>query len=109
MEYASFDDFKKLDLRIALVEAAERVEGTAKLLKLSLRLGEEKRQIVAGIGDQYAPESLPGKRIIMVYNLQPRNVKGIESQGMMLAGMDKDGRLALVVPDREISDGTQVQ
>ena len=105
----SYDDFKKLDLRVALIEAAERVEGTAKLVKLSLRIGAEKRQIVAGIADQYAPDALVGKKLVMVYNLQPRTVKGIESQGMLLAAVEAGGKLALIAPDREISDGAQVQ
>lgn len=105
----SYDDFKKLDLRVALIEKAERVEGTAKLVKLSLKVGAEARQIVAGIADQYAPESLQGRKIVVVYNLQPRTVRGIESQGMLLAAVEQGGKLALVAPDREIADGTQVQ
>ena len=85
------------------------MEGTAKLVKLSLRIGAEKRQIVAGIADQYAPDALVGKKLVMVYNLQPRTVKGIESQGMLLAAVEAGGKLALIAPDREISDGAQVQ
>ncbi len=105
----SYEDFKKLDLRVALIEAAERVEGTAKLVKLSLRVGTEKRQIVAGIADQYAPDALAGKKLIMVYNLQPRMVKGIESQGMLLAAVEPGGKLAFITPERDIADGAQVQ
>lgn len=105
----AYDDFKKLDLRVALIESAERVEGTAKLVKLSLRVGTEKRQIVAGIADQYAPEELVGKKLVMVYNLQPRTVKGIESQGMLLAAVEVGGKLSLISPERDIADGARVE
>ena len=106
---ASFEDFKKLDMRVALVEKAEKVKGTDKLLRLSLRLGAEKRQIVAGIADQYTADSVKGKKIVVVYNLAPRTVKGVESQGMLLAALETDGRLALLVPDREVADGARVE
>lgn len=105
----SIDEFKKIDLRVALVEDAERVQGTTKLMVLSLRVGGEKRKIVSGIADQYAPEEMKGKRIILFSNLQPRAVRGIESQGMLLAAVEQGGRLALLTTDREISDGTRVE
>ena len=104
----SFEEFKRLDLRVALVEKAELVAGTDKLVRLSLRLGAERRQIVAGVADQYTPDELEGKRIVVVRNLQPRTVRGVESQGMLLAAVEKSGKLALVTPDREGVDGSRV-
>jgi len=105
----TYEDFKKLDLRVALVEKAEKVEGTDKLLKLSLKLGAEKRQIVAGIADQYSAESMQGKKIVVVYNLQPRTVRGVESQGMLLVASETNGKIGLLAPDRDVADGARVE
>jgi len=105
----TYDEFRKVDLRVALVEDAELVPGTSKLLKLVLRVGNEKRQIVAGIADQYSAEQIKGKKIVLVANLEPRTVRGVESQGMLLAAVEPGGKLALLVPERDIGDGTQVQ
>lgn len=102
-----FEDFKKLDLRVAKIVEAERVEGTDKLLKLQLDMGDGKRQIVSGIAEFYKPEDLVGKEIVVVANLEPRTFKGVESQGMLLAA-EGEGKLALLVPDKEISPGTEV-
>lgn len=127
----TFDEFKKAELRVATIEAAERVEGSEKLIKLQLDLGvissvpavqtpaedeeqipapepvREKRQIVAGIGKRYAPEELVGRQIVIVANLAPRALMGIESHGMLLAASDGEG-LALVAPDRDVLPGAQV-
>ena len=81
----TFDDFQKVDLRVAEVLAAEKVAGTDKLLKLRISLGDEERQIVAGIAQHYAPEQLVGRRIVVVANLRPVKIRGEESQGMLLA------------------------
>ncbi len=103
----SFDDFRKIDLRVARVAAAERVPKADKLLKLTTQVGEETRVIVAGVAEHYAPEELVGKRIAIVANLAPRKIFGIESQGMLLAG--KDGEALVVAEfDREIADGAEV-
>ncbi|MDE0020850.1 MAG: methionine--tRNA ligase [Candidatus Poribacteria bacterium] len=103
----SFDDFRKIDLRVARVVEAERAPKADKLLKLTTQVGSETRVIVAGIAEHYAPEELIGKRIVIVANLAPRTIFGIESQGMLLAG--KDGE-ALVIAEfeREIADGAEV-
>jgi methionyl-tRNA synthetase len=105
----TFNDFKKVDLRVALVEAAAPVPDTSKLLLLTLKVGEEKRSVVSGIAEFYKPEELVGKKVILVYNLAPRAIRGVESQGMVLAAPGKDGRLALLAPDKDISDGVQIQ
>ncbi len=103
----SFEDFKKLDLRVAKILAAERVPETEKLLTLKLDLGGEERQIVSGIAGEYAPEDLIGREIIVVVNLEPRNFKGIESQGMLLAS-ESDGKISLLQPDKDVSPGSPV-
>lgn len=112
----SFNDFKKAELRVAKVLAAERVEGSEKLLKLRVDLGTDPsadsgradRQIVAGIGKQYAPEDLVGKQIIIVANLDPRPLMGLESQGMLLAADSADGPVVLV-PDSEVFPGALIK
>ncbi|MBX6350209.1 MAG: methionine--tRNA ligase [Clostridia bacterium] len=106
--HVSYDDFARLDLRVGLVLAAEAVAGSEKLLRLRVKVGEEIRQIVAGIREQYRPEELPGRRVVVVANLAPRRIFGIESQGMLLAA-EGGGRLALVVPERDVDDGSRVK
>lgn len=101
----TFDDFKKVDLRVAKIVAAERVAKSEKLLKLQVEIGTEQRQIVAGIAQHYAPEALIGKSIIVVYNLAPAKLMGQESQGMLLAASDASGKLAFVTPSGDIATG----
>ncbi|MFH1852523.1 MAG: methionine--tRNA ligase [Candidatus Neomarinimicrobiota bacterium] len=95
----TIDDFAKVQLKTAEVIAAEKVEGADRLLKLQIKIGEEQRQIVAGIARHYAPEALIGKIIVVVYNLQPVKLRGIESQGMLLAAK-KGQELSLIVLDK---------
>ncbi len=117
----SFDDFKKVDLRVARVLAAERVEGSEKLLKLTLDAGDKDaadlpavRQIIAGVGKQYEPEALVGCEIVIVANLEPRKLMGLESNGMLLAAhglpaqAGKGGAPVLLMPDREVPPGSGV-
>lgn len=110
MEIINIDQFKALDLRVALVTAAERVEGTDRLLKLSLDLGTEQRTIVSGIAEFRAPEDLVGRSIVIVANLQPSKIRGVESQGMLLAagGRAEGEPFALLTPDITIPPGTAV-
>lgn len=84
----TYDQFRQTELRVARVESAERVEGSEKLLKLRVSVGQEERQIIAGIGKAYEPEALIGKNIVIVANLEPRKLMGLESQGMLLAASD---------------------
>jgi len=100
--------FMEVDLRVALVTAAERIEGADKLLKLQVDLGTERRQIVAGIALAYAPEELVGRRIVVVANLKPARLRGVESQGMLLAA-DLDGKPIVAGFDREVPPGTRVR
>ncbi|MGI6667973.1 MAG: methionine--tRNA ligase [Acetivibrionales bacterium] len=103
----TIDDFARLDLRVAKVLEAEKVEGSEKLLKLSLEVGSEKRQVVAGIAKHYQPESLIGKLVVIVANLKPARLKGIESQGMILAAADGD-KLAVLTVDGPVGSGSKV-
>ena len=108
MEQITFDEFKRMDLRVGEIFEAERVEGTQKLLKLEVDIGSEKRQMIAGIDDVYPPETLIGKKIIVVANLQPATIRGIESQGMLLAA-DLDGRPVIPFLKEDVPAGTTVR
>ncbi|HPU42172.1 MAG TPA: methionine--tRNA ligase [Acetivibrio clariflavus] len=107
-EYITIEDFAKIDLRVAKVLEAEKVEGADKLLKLKLEVGEEIRQVVSGIAKHYSPDELVGKYVILVANLKPAKLKGIESQGMILAAAD-DKELVLATLDKAIDSGTKVR
>jgi len=104
----NFDDFQKVDLRVAKVITAEKIEGSEKLLKLQVDLGDEKRQIIAGVAQFYKPEDLTGKEIVIVANLEPRTVFGLESKGMLLAA-DNSGRPVLLILDKEVPPGTKIR
>ena len=103
-----FDDFAKLDLKVATILAAEKVEKADKLLKLEVDLGHEKRTIVSGIALHFKPEDIIGKQVVIVANLTPRKMKGIESQGMILMAEDKAGQLHFINPDKIIDAGSNV-
>jgi len=107
MEQISFDEFAKVDLRVGRVIEAEKVEGTDKLVLLKVDLGDEKRQLVAGIAPHYKAEEMVGRNIIVVANLAPRKIRGILSEGMLLAAVD-DGNLRLLTTDGDIAPGTKV-
>jgi methionyl-tRNA synthetase len=104
----SYKDFQRMDLRVAEVLRAQRVEGADKLLQLQVDLGDETRTIVAGIAQQYTPEELVGRRIVVVANLEPANIRGIESKGMLLAA-GEEVPLALLTLDRDAPPGTIVR
>ena len=103
----SFEDFQKIDLRVAKIIEAENVEGSEKLLKLKIDLGSEIRQIVAGIAKFYQLEDLIGKEIIVVANLEPKVLRGLESQGMLLAA-ETEGTISLLIPDQEVLPGAKI-
>jgi len=108
MDIVTFEEFKKMDLRVAKILKAERVPGTTKLLKMEADIGGEKRQMVAGVADTYAPEDLVGKECIVIVNLKPAVIRGIESQAMLLAAVIDD---KAVIPffDRELPPGAKVR
>ena len=104
----SFEDFEKMDIRTATVLEAERVPKTDKLLKLTIDTGIDKRVIVSGIAEYYAPEDMVGKQICILANLKPRVIKGIESKGMILMARQGDGKMRFVTPQEKLSDGSQI-
>jgi len=108
MEQITFDEFKRMDLRVGQILEAEKVEGTQKLVKLEVDIGMERRQMVAGVAEVYAPETLVGKRIIVVANLKPATIRGIESQGMLLAA-DLEGKPIIPFFGEDVPAGTKVR
>ena len=108
MEQITFDEFKRMNLRVGQITKAERVEGTQKLVKLEVDIGTEKRQIVAGVAEAYPPETLIGKRIIVVANLKPARIRGVESQGMLLAA-DVGDRPIIPFFEEDVPAGTKVR
>lgn len=105
----TIDDFAKVKLRLAKVLEADKVQGADRLLKLQIDLGDEKRQIVAGIAQHYTPEELVGKTIVVVANLQPAKLRGEVSQGMLLAASDDSGRLSLLTVETDLPPGSVVR
>ena len=103
-ENISFDDFSAMDLRTGTVLEAEKIKKTKKLLKLTVDLGFEKRTIVSGIAESYIPEEMIGKKVTVLANLAARNIKGVESQGMLLMTQNKDGKLIIIGPEDQTMD-----
>jgi methionyl-tRNA synthetase len=104
----TYDDFAKLDLRIAQIITAEKVEKADKLLKLTLSVGAEERTVVSGIAQHFMPEAIVGKQVLFLANLAPRKMRGIESQGMILMAEDADGKLVFVSPAEAVQTGSSV-
>lgn len=104
----SYDDFAKLDLRVGTIIEAEKVEKADKLLKLTVDLGDEKRTVVSGIAKSYKAEDIVGQQVTLLTNLEPRKIRGIESQGMILMGENEDGKLSFIAPDKKIAEGSEV-
>lgn len=106
----TIDEFRAMDLRIAKILRAEKVEGSEKLTKLEVGMGAETRQIVAGIGKAYEPAQIVGREVVIVANLEPRKFsigqEVLESQGMLLAARDENGNPVILVPEREVAPGT---
>jgi len=104
----TFDDFKKLEIKIGTVLSAEKVAGADKLVKLEIDLGTEKRQLVAGMAEFFEPSHFIGKALPVLTNLEPRKLRGIESQGMVLA-VEVEGRPVLLVPEDEVPPGSIIR
>jgi len=108
--YITIDDFAKIELKTAKIITAERIEGATKLLRLSVDCGEEEeRQILAGIAENHDPAAIVGKTVVIVANLQPRKMRGYESQGMLLAATDADGHAILLHPEAPVTPGAKVR
>ena len=107
-EACTFDDFQKMDIRVSTILAAEKVAKTKKLLKLTVDTGIDQRTIVSGIAEHFSPEELIGQQVLVLVNLQPRELKGILSQGMILMAEDATGKLRLVQPSEAVKAGSMV-
>jgi methionyl-tRNA synthetase len=106
----TLEDFKKIELKVAQILSAEKIPKTDRLLKVTIALGEEERTLVAGLGSHYTPEDLIDLKVIVVTNLQPATIKGIESNGMMLGvGCSNHNDIALLTINREAPNGTRVE
>jgi methionyl-tRNA synthetase len=103
----TIEDFRRVQLKVARILSAVPIKGADKLLQLEVDLGSEKRTLVAGIAQHYQPEDLPGKSVVIVANLQPSKIRGVESQGMLLAASD-DGKLILLTPESETKPGSKI-
>lgn len=104
----SFGDFQKVEMKVGKVLSAEKVEGTDKLVKIEIDIGET-RTMVAGIMPDYSPEDIVGKQIVVVTNLEPRTIKGTESNAMLLAAVEEGDKVTLIVPDKEVKPGTAIE
>ena len=108
MDEATLEDFQKLDLRTATIVSAEDHPNASKLYVLKVDLGDGIRQLVAGIKNSYTKEELINKKIVMIANLKPAVLRGVESNGMLLAA-DDNGNIAVLTPDKEVSNGTKIR
>jgi len=111
----TIDEFRQVDLRVAKVLTAERIEGSEKLVRLQVDLGDPStssglggRQVVAGIGKTYEPAELVGREIVVVANLEPRVMMGVESQGMLLAASDANGTPVILTVERDVEPGAKI-
>ncbi|MES1181223.1 MAG: methionine--tRNA ligase subunit beta, partial [Flavobacterium sp.] len=104
-----FDDFSKMDIRIGTILTAERVTKTDKLLKLTIDTGIDQRTVVSGIAGYYKPEDIVGQQVSILVNLEPRKIKGIESQGMILMAENANGELAFVAPVKAMENGAGIK
>jgi len=104
----TIDDFRKIELKVATIKSAEAHPNADKLLVLQIDLGGEQRQICAGIRNHYTPEELVGKQIVVVANLETAQLRGMESQGMVLAASDQ-GRVIIMTPEKSVQAGAQVK
>lgn len=109
MAMVNIDDLLKLDIRIVHVESAERMEGSDKLIRLKVNIGDETRQILAGVGKSYQPDDLVGRNLVAIVNLEPRKMMGEESQGMILATGDELDKISLLQPDKDVEAGSKIR
>lgn len=109
MSTIGFGEFQRVDMRIGLVVDASRVEGTENLIKMSVDLGGERRQAVAGLAKWYKPEQLVGQKFVFVANLKPAKLRGVESNCMILAADDEKGKIVLLRPEADIDVGSKIR
>jgi methionine--tRNA ligase beta chain len=109
MPTLTIEEFRNVELRVATILGAEPHPNADRLMVLRIDLGSEQRQLVAGIRGHYEPEALVGRQIVVVANLQPAKLRGVESQGMLLAASDAEGALVLLSPEKPIAAGSPVK
>lgn len=109
MNFIDIEQFASVDLRVGTVLEAEEVEGSEKLIKFVIDLGAEQRQVLGGLKISYTPEELVGKQVIVVANLAPRSMMGLESQGMILAASDDSGKPIIISPQTRVPNGTKIK
>jgi len=107
-EEVSFAEFQKLDMRVGKIIEATQIPSSKKLIKLMVDFGSEKRQAVAGLLKYYSPEELTGKKCVFLLNLQRRVLAGVESQCMILAAEDSEGNVVVVMPEKDIAEGSKI-
>lgn len=107
-EYISIEDFARVDIRVGEIISAEPVPKTDKLLKLDVRLGDEVRQVVAGIALYYSPGALVGKKALFAVNLKPAKIRGLLSEGMILAATSPEGKVVLTTVDSDVPAGSKI-
>jgi len=105
---ATIEDFEKLQFKIGTVISAEKVHNSDKLIKLEVDFGSEKRIILTGLAEYLSPDHFVGKQLPFVYNFEPKKLRGIESQGMLIATDDEDGRPVLLMPEKNIPNGSKL-
>jgi len=108
MGEVDFSDFQRLDIRIGRVISAERVEGSAKLLKMLVDFGEFRKQTIAGLGHIYNPEHFVGRQFAFIVNLKPKKIRGVVSECMMLAAVADENNVAPLIPEREVPEGCKI-
>ena len=104
----SFDEFKKVEIKIGEIKSAERIPGSDKLLKMKIDLGGAQKTCVAGIAQHYKPEELVGKEIALVVNMEPRSLRGVTSEVMLLAAVEKEGKVVILTPEKRVKPGSEV-
>lgn len=108
-EEVSIEEFQKIDLRVGKIISAEKIENADKLLKLLVDLGNEKRTLIAGIAKSYKPEELINKNVVVLANLKPKVIRGVESKGMLLAAIDKNENPILLTVDKDVEVGAKIR
>lgn len=108
METIPFDEFRKVKIRVGKVVEASEISGSKNLLRLLVDFGGEKKQAVAGIAKWYKPSDLEGRKFVFVTNIEPRNLMGIKSECMILAAEGKDKKIVLLIPEKDVEEGSEV-
>ncbi len=105
----TIDDFKKINIVVGQIENVEEIEGSEKLYKFSINIGTETRQILGGLKPSYTKEDLTGRQVLILANLEPRKLMGLESQGMILAASDENGKAVIISPEKQVANGSIIR